>query len=163
MLKRTGVATSEDIKSVMPSAERLSKGPVAIIECFQKIPCNPCTKACSFGAIQPMDDINDLPTIDFDKCNGCAVCVSRCPGLAIVVVDATYSETEALIKLPWEFTPLPVVGTVVKTMDRSGEIVGEGRIIKVQDGAFFDKTRILHVVVPKDDIMIVRSIDRRSY
>jgi len=163
MLKQTGVATQEDIQSVTPSLERLNKGPVAIIECFQRIPCNPCTKACSFGAIKPMEDINDLPTIDFDKCNGCAVCVSRCPGLAIVVVDATYSASEALIKLPWEFTPLPVAGAVVKTLDRSGAIVGEGRVIRVQDGAFFDKTRIIHLAVPKEDMMTVRSIDRRSY
>ncbi len=35
-----------------------------------------------------------------------AVCVSNCPGLSIVVVDETYSEKEALVKIPYEFLPL---------------------------------------------------------
>lgn len=163
MLKRTGIATAEDVKSVTPSDERLQQGPVAIIECFQKIPCNPCSTACPRNAIKEMTDINDKPEIIAEKCNGCAICVSKCPGLAIFVVDATYGDNEALVKLPWEFTPLPKKGDEVVTLNRAGETVGKGRVVMIQDSKFFDRTRIIHLVVPKTDMMEVRSIDRRSY
>lgn len=162
MLIKDGIATQEDLNQIMPDEARLQKGPVAIIECFQEIPCNPCSKACPRGAIAAMDDINERPHIISEKCNGCAICVSRCPGLAIFVVDATYSENEALIKMPWEFLPIPQKGSIVKTLDRAGEPVGEGRVVQVQDGKFFDRTRIVHLAVPKQDMMVVRSMDRGS-
>ena len=38
--------TAEDLAKVLPSEERLNKGPVAITECFQEIACNPCVAAC---------------------------------------------------------------------------------------------------------------------
>ena len=51
MLIQNGIPTAEDLMKVMPSEERLRRGPAAIAECFQCIPCNPCAKACPFGAI----------------------------------------------------------------------------------------------------------------
>jgi Fe-S-cluster-containing hydrogenase component 2 len=162
MLEKTGVPSPELIKSVTPSEERLNKGAVAVIECYQEIPCNPCTKVCPRGAIKPMKDINERPTIDFDACNGCALCVAACPGLAISVVNTVYNEEEALIKLPWEFLPVPKKGDTVKTLDRSGEEVGLGKVVLVQDSKAFDRTKVVHVVVPKEHAMVVRSLDRRS-
>ena len=107
MLEKNGVPTQDDIKKRMPPEARLKKGPVAMIECFQNIPCNPCSTACRRGAIQEVSVINDLPKINHDICNGCGLCISRCPGLAIFVIDETYSEAEASISLPYEFLPLP--------------------------------------------------------
>ena len=36
MLKSTGIPTQKDLESVVPSKERLAKGPVAIMECFER-------------------------------------------------------------------------------------------------------------------------------
>ena len=83
MIFETGVPTREDIKRVKPPAGKQRKGPVAIIECFQKIPCDPCFAACPVEAISEFDNINDLPEIDWEKCTGCGVCIAFCPGLAI--------------------------------------------------------------------------------
>jgi len=60
MLEKTGVPTAADIESVFPSEERLANGPVAVIECYQNIPCNPCFTACNRNAILEFEDINDL-------------------------------------------------------------------------------------------------------
>jgi len=49
MLEKTGIATQEMVMNVFPSIERINKGPVAVIECFQNIPCNPCQTACRFN------------------------------------------------------------------------------------------------------------------
>ena len=85
--ERTGVLTAHDIH--MPSENYLSKG-VAIIECVQEIPCNPCVDICPFDAIS-MENINAPPIVDYEKCTGCAHCVAICPGLAIFVVKTVIS------------------------------------------------------------------------
>ena len=79
MLIKDGIPTQADLQQVIPNEKRLQKGPVAILECFQRIPCAPCAKACPQGAIFIGDDINDLPGLDADKCIGCKLCYSKCP------------------------------------------------------------------------------------
>jgi len=148
----TGIITLKDIQ--IPSKERFEKGPVAIIECPQSIPCNPCVDACPFHAIS-MNDINALPEIDFEKCTGCGSCISKCPGLAIFVVDMGYSDNEALIKIPYEFA-LPKTGDTVKALDRKGDVKGDARVIKVIKEK--DKTAVVSIAVKKSLAMEVRNI-----
>jgi len=57
MLEKTGIPTQADIDSVFPCEKRLSLGSVAVIECYQSIPCDPCATACPRGAILPFVDI----------------------------------------------------------------------------------------------------------
>ena len=158
MLKSTGIPTPEEINDVFPSDERLNKGAVAVIECFEQIPCNPCHTGCKLGAIKPFADISDLPIINHDECTGCSLCIAKCPGLAIMVVDMTYSDTEALIKIPYEFSPLPNEGDIVKGLDRSGEEISDVKVVKVLNPKAFDKTPVVTVAVPKDKVRIIRNI-----
>jgi len=158
MLSKTGIPTAEDIEKVKPSPQRLAKGPVAVIECFQNIPCNPCYTACSTGAIEKFENINDLPKFNEDKCNGCALCVSACPGLAIFVVDETYSETEAVVKIPYEYYPIPKKGSIVEVTNRAGEVVGKGKVINIMSPKKYDKTHVISLAVPKELSMEVRGI-----
>ena len=158
MLTKTGVPTLEDINGVAPSARRLEKGPVAVIECFQQIPCNPCYLSCKQGAIQEFKDINDLPRMDEDKCTGCGICIANCPGLAIFVVDYTYSQEEGLIKMPYEYLPVPEVNALVAALDREGREVGKARVVKVQRIKGQERTPVIWLAVPKDLVMSVRNI-----
>ncbi|OGO76991.1 MAG: hypothetical protein A2Y23_03160 [Clostridiales bacterium GWB2_37_7] len=156
MLEKTGVATEQDLAKAIPTKERLAKGPVAIIECFQRIPCNPCYTSCKRGAIKEFEDINDTPEINFEICNGCGVCVSNCPGLAIVVVDESYSNEEALVKIPYEFLPLPVEGSFVTGLDREGKPVCRAKVMKVLNTKAMDRTPLITLAVPKELSMTVR-------
>ena len=156
MLERTGIPTDDDLEKVIPDKKRLAKGPVVIIECFQKIPCDPCAISCKLGAIKPFEDINDLPVVDFDKCTGCGICISSCPGLAIFVIDLNYSEEKSLIKLPHEMLPLPEKGEEVYALDRDGSILGKAKVVRVLK--IKNKTHIISLEVPKSMVMKVRSI-----
>ncbi|TET07735.1 MAG: 4Fe-4S ferredoxin [Candidatus Atribacteria bacterium] len=156
MLERTGIPTDDDLEKVIPDKKRLAKGPVVIIECFQRIPCDPCAISCKLGAIKPFKDINDLPIVDFDKCTGCGICISSCPGLAIFVIDMNYSDEKSLIKLPHEMLPLPEKGEDVYALDRAGSILGKVKVVRVLK--IKNKTNIISLEVPKSMVMKVRSI-----
>jgi Fe-S-cluster-containing hydrogenase component 2/bacterioferritin-associated ferredoxin len=163
MMEKIGFAAPEELSPVTPPKERRARGPVVMVECLQKIPCNPCATACARGAIERREDINELPAVNWEKCNGCGVCISKCPGLAIFVVDETYSESEALVKLPYEFLPLPKEGDYVTGIDRSGRPACQARVVKVQNGKAQDKTPVISVAVPKNMALTVRSIRLEDY
>ena len=151
-----GVPVKEEIEKVMPPEDILAKKPVVMVECFQNIPCDPCAASCPFGAILPFEDINDLPVVDYDKCTGCGICVTSCPGLAIFVLDMNYSDEEALIKLPYEMLPLPQKGEMVSGLDREGHKVAEVKVDKVTKTK--NKTYLISIVVPKELALIIRNI-----
>src|SRR6056297_3105289 len=131
MLQKTGIPTSDDLQRVMPSEERLKEGPVAIVECFTKIPCHPCYHSCPVGAFKKFEDINDIPKLNFEKCTGCGMCIAQCPGLAIFVVDYTFSKGKGIVKLPYEYLPLPEKGQEVIALDRAGRDVGKAKVERV--------------------------------
>ncbi len=158
MLSKSGVPGKKQIEEVMPSKERLAAGPVVIVECFQEIPCDPCYTSCKQGCFQPFEDINDLPQMDFEQCNGCGICIGACPGLAIFIVDESYSDDEALLSIPWEFLPVPGEEDIVEGLNREGKAVGPVRVKKVRLSAKKSTTYVLTLVVPKHLVHEVRSI-----
>ncbi|MDO5116322.1 MAG: 4Fe-4S binding protein [Synergistaceae bacterium] len=163
MLISTGIPAKEDLERVRPSAERLAKGPAAMVECFQEIPCNPCVAACARKAISMAGGINALPEVDFEKCTGCSICITRCPGLAIFVIDQNYSADFALVKIPFEYTPVPREGQYVQGLSRSGEELGWFRVNKVTSGGGRNMTNVIALETPKELSMEVRGIKVGGY
>lgn len=147
MINKTGYPSVSKIKSKFPSTEQLIT-PKAIIECYQEIPCNPCSTSCPFGAITIGDNINNIPTIDFSKCVGCGVCVYSCPGLAIMVVNI--SEHLAHFKIPYELLPLPKIGEDWEGLNRQGKVICKARIEGVVKNKKTDRTAVINVSVPKE-------------
>ncbi len=157
MLEKTGVATADDIARVEPPLERRRKGPVAIFECFQQIPCDPCHTSCKAGAVKEFSDINNLPQVDHAKCTGCGVCISHCPGLAVFVVDQSRDDY-AVVRVPYEFLPVPEVGQEVDALSREGEVVGKAKVLKVQNAKSQDRTLVIWLRVPHEQAMTVRNL-----
>lgn len=162
-LSQTGYVTIEELNAfkLLPSAKRYEKGPVAIVECIQEIPCDPCEVACTKKAIIVGKPITTIPRVDEDACNGCGVCVALCPGLAIFLVDKTYSEKEATVAFPYEYFPLPKEGDEVHAVNRKGEIVGKAKVIKVMNPESFNKTPVVTIAVPKelaDDVRTMKKL-----
>jgi thioredoxin reductase/Fe-S-cluster-containing hydrogenase component 2 len=156
----TGVHCEEELQASpgYPDLERLQEGGVAVIECVQDIPCNPCELACRQGAIRVGVPITSLPSLDVESCSGCGLCIAACPGLAVFVVDMNFSDTEALVTFPYEYEPLPAVGDRVEAVDRAGQPVTAGRVTRVQNPPAFNRTAVVSVAVPKEYGMVVRGI-----
>jgi Fe-S-cluster-containing hydrogenase component 2 len=160
-LAKNGFMMLEELKVASnnyPSEDRMRKGPVAIAECIEEIPCNPCESACRFGAILVGECITNVPVIDREKCTGCGVCVAHCSGMAIFVMDKSYSDTVGSVAFPYEYPHLPQVGDRVDAVDRAGRIVCKGCIKRILMPASFDKTHVVTVEVPIEMVEIVRGI-----
>ena len=161
-LENMGFLTIEELKvqTKYPTEERFLKGPVAVIECTHEIPCNPCEGSCKLGAIRIGNPITNLPCLDAEKCMGCGVCVAQCPGLAIFIVDKTYSAAQGTVSFPYEYYPTPEKGQEIEAVDRTGKVVCKGTVVKIQNPKSFDRTPVVTIAVDLDKVEEVRSIKR---
>lgn len=159
-LRYTGYPSAEELAAIpgVPDKARLEKGPVAVIECAQEIPCNPCEPACPFGAIRVGQPITNLPALDGEACTGCGACIARCPGLAIFKVHKNYTDATALVEFPYEYFPVPQAGQTVRCAGRDGAYVVDGRVVRVSKPKKNDGTTVVAVEIPKAYCMQVRSI-----
>lgn len=158
MFEKTGIPSREMVMGKFPSMERINEGPVAIVECYKEIPCNPCQTACRFGAIIVGEDINNIPKVYPEKCTGCALCLSRCPGLAIMIVDGSKSENTVEVKIPYEFIPLPKEGQMVRALNREGQYITDVRVVKVLNPKSFDRTPIVSLELDRKFLYEFRNI-----
>jgi Fe-S-cluster-containing hydrogenase component 2 len=156
--KQGDALQEQELAEQIPPLERLKKGPVAIIECVEEIPCNPCVEICPQGAISIPGGLNRIPRLDWEKCNGCGVCVSGCPGLAIFVVNLTEGKEKAKVVLPYEFLPLPEKGEAVVALDREGNPLGPAEVLRVQKGKRLDRTPIITIALPREWALQARNI-----
>lgn len=160
LIKYRGYYTWEELKPTpgVPSEQRMEAGPVAVIECTQEIPCDPCETSCPFGAVKIGDAITNLPELWEEKCNGCGTCIPECPGLAIFKVHKNYTEETSSVEFPYEYHPLPEKGARVKCVNRRGEIITHGTVLKVDTKQKNDRTPIIAVEIPKSYVHEVRGI-----
>ncbi len=119
-----------------------------VIECPEKIPCNPCVDACPQGAITIKGSIIELPEVDYEKCTGCLLCIPKCPGLAIFVIDEKPKDY-SVIYIPFEFLPVPQKGDRAIGLDREGKERCEVEIVKVLQSAKFNHCAVIGISVPK--------------
>lgn len=158
----TGIPSVQELANSpgVPSQERMKKGRVAVIECVQNIPCNPCETSCKSGAITVGEQITALPVLHDEKCTGCGQCIAGCPGLAIWVIDKSRTDGKAVIDFPFEYLPLPKKGDIVTAVDRAGEPVCPGEVLAVRQNKAYDGTTIISLLIPMEHADNVRSMKR---
>lgn len=151
-----GIVTLDEIQ--VPDDDRLESGPVALIECVQEIPCNPCVDVCTQNAISMKTSINDVPVMNFELCNGCGICISNCPGLAIFLIN----KSKSTLGMPYEFLPLPEKGESVQLLDRSGSVCGTGEVVGIRNTRKQDRTPMITLAMDTDLLMTVRFFRRNT-
>ncbi len=156
MLEKTGVPGKEQIRKSFPDKALLVR-PKAILECYEDIPCNPCSTSCPFDAIEIGAKINQQPVLKVDLCTGCALCVPSCPGIAIMT--AQIKDHKAVFKIPYEFLPLPKKGEVWKGLDRFGQALCEATIEHVLLAKPQDRTAVVTVSVPVEHLYTFSTIE----
>ncbi len=123
-----GFYRREDLEALgaLPTDDVVKEKRVAVIECLESIPCNPCGFICPVYAIRK-DSLVAVPVVEWEKCVGCTRCVPICPGLAIFLqwIDGD----NGYVTMPYEQLPEPQIGDDVELFDRSGREVGEGKIV----------------------------------
>jgi len=156
-IRRCGVPSDEELVRCpgVPNTKRLHQGPVAVIECVEEIPCNVCEVSCPRGAIRIGKKITNLPMLDSQSCVGCGLCIPKCPGLAIFVVDQSGKDIDK-VSIPYEFLPLPKPGQIVTALDRNGQPVCDARVERVNNDPRNDRTAVVTLLVPKGLGMKVR-------
>ena len=137
---------------------RAANGPVVCIECAENIPCNPCETSCPQNAITVGTPITNLPVVDVSKCIGCGMCVAACPGLAIFLINANYTEDLATVTFAYEYLPVPAKGDKVMAVDREGNKICEAEVVKNVQVKAYDMTNVLTIAVPKEFIEEARGI-----
>ena len=157
---KTGYLSEEELKASpgIPSRSRREKGPVAVIECLEDIPCNPCESSCNVGAIVVGEDITNLPHLDGEKCVACQTCVYICPGQAIFMVDESLPNGRATVMMPYEYRPLPEEGDTVTALDRAGQALGDAKVTAVRQTKRMDQTATVTIEVPREWSMRARGI-----
>lgn len=128
-----------------------------VIECTQNIPCNPCQDACKKQCINIGSTISCLPSVNEDNpCIGCGMCVAACSGQAIFLVDDSMDDGTASVTIPYEFYPVPDIGSTGQALDRSGKAVCTAEITAVKSLKAFDKTMLVTMKVPQEMAMEAR-------
>ncbi len=142
--------------------EKSREGPVAVVDCREEIPCNPCEEACRRGCIEVGEDICAPPRYDPSACNGCGRCAVICPGMAVVILDRSVGGGTARITVPYEMRDEPAPGMKARALDREGKTLGEGKIIKVGGGNKVGATRLVTVELPEAWALKVRGVSIRK-
>jgi len=143
-----GYHTREELAHLLPPRDRVERGRVAVIECTEDIPCNPCVSVCPVKAIQK-ESLCKPSTVDREKCVGCTRCVAACPGLAIFAEHIKDGKGQAT--MPYELIPEPRIGEAAALLDRAGKIIGEGTVISPTYQAKGDAYPRWIVTVEMDD------------
>ncbi|HHT71503.1 MAG: 4Fe-4S dicluster domain-containing protein [bacterium] len=135
---------------------------IAVIECPEEIPCNPCETVCPQGAIQVGNPITSRPRLDTRHCIGCGACVAACPGLAIFLVSSDNNGPDE-VTFPYEFLPRPEPGESVTAVNRDGESLGPAWVKACWQPQGADGTYLVTITLPVGLATKARGIRRPSH
>ena len=70
------------------------------------------------------------------------------------------SKEKAEVSFPFEYYPLPNKGDEMDCVDREGNMVVKGKVLRIVKPPKYDATAVITVEVPMEHLKTVRSIKR---
>ena len=137
---------------------------LALLECCQEIPCNPCATVCRTGAIVKAT-LNTRPVFHPDLCVGCKLCVAACPGQAIFFQAPGPEAGQSSLTFPYEYLPLPQAGQEVTAVNRLGQPVCPATVQAVEQRPSFQQTALVTLSFPeeyRDEVRFMKRLDREG-
>eukprot|EP00767_Chilomastix_cuspidata_P006179 gnl/Chilomastix_cuspidata/650.p1 GENE.gnl/Chilomastix_cuspidata/650~~gnl/Chilomastix_cuspidata/650.p1 ORF type:complete len:1219 (+),score=263.33 gnl/Chilomastix_cuspidata/650:130-3786(+) len=127
-----------------------------VLHCFQEIACDACRHSCPKGVIQlhggVISGIPESVAGSGDaRCIGCLRCVSKCPGLAVTVVDYRDTSKEPLVSMPCELPGADVLAkdALVHIVGERGEQIGRFPVERVRRAPGDHARYLVSVRIPK--------------
>jgi hypothetical protein len=80
--------------------------------------------------------------------------------LAIYLKQKNYTKNLSFIAFPFEYLPLPEAGRTVNMVNRYGQVVCEGTVIKVVTIKRFNRTAIIYASYPVEQYEHVVNMQR---
>ena len=131
-----------------------SGGAGPVIHCTQEIPCNPCAAVCPQKLIQiDLEDIRKVPVYlgSSQSCKICMLCVAKCPGLAITLVDDRSPDQLPIVSIPYEYTDDALQDRdLITVLNAVGQPLGQLPILQVTTLPKGDRTRLVKVRAPRE-------------
>ncbi len=157
----TGVPTETELANApgVPPLDEIKPRGTAFVECLQTIACNPCEANCPTGAISIGREIANIPRLDASKCIGCGTCVSKCPGLAISVIAFNKNTATTVMSIPYEYYPLPEIGSTVCAVDRGGKYICDAKVLDIIPKTEKQSTCVVKIEFPDKYAFKVKSIN----
>lgn len=143
------------------SWERAASGPVAVVDCREEIPCDPCEEACARGAIMVGEEICAPPRFDPRRCDGCGRCVALCPGMAIFLLDRSGGDGRARVTVPYEMGGDIGAGREMWAVDGDGNPLGRCEVVGVRRVGGRTGTSLVTVEVEEGRALKVRGVRDR--
>ena len=69
-----------------------------------------------------------------------------------------FKNLSAISLLVYEFLPFPDTSDNVEALDRSGKVVTQAKVVRVQNKKLYDRTKIVEIAVKKEYALQVRGI-----
>ncbi len=139
-----------------------SDGAGPVIHCTQEIPCNPCAAICPQKLIQiDTEDIRKVPAYlgDSHSCKVCMLCVAKCPGLAITLVDGRDNPDLPVVSIPYEFCDdVLQKGDLISVLDTEGQSLGFLPVLDLVTLPKGDRTRLVKVQAPRSYANLIAGI-----
>jgi sarcosine oxidase subunit alpha len=103
-----------------------------------------------------MENVTDVPMVDFDKCTGCMACAMVCPGLAVFLLRT--ENGAGYVTLPYEVLPVPKAGDLAKTFDREGRFLCKSKVVRVLPPERNSGTALVTIEVPEKSLLEARNV-----
>ena len=135
---------------------------IASIECFEKISCKICQKACPEGAIDFTHRVKERILTEAD-CTACGICVEVCPSGSPLLMNEKADRSVSDLTISWRGARPWKKGELASLLNRQGDSLGSARVMAILPTVSAEpQLQLVQLSVPTHLVWEARSIRREK-